>query len=158
MLTIRTILHPTDFSECSSYAFQVACSLARDHGARLVLVHVTSSVVITAPFVTIPPEPVDIREQLQKELAALQPSEPGIQIDRHVREGDPGREILSLAQEIHADLIVMGTHGRTGLGRLLVGSVAEQVLRKAVCPVLTVKPPVPQGSAGAKAPQHAATA
>lgn len=146
MLSFRTILHPTDFSECSNYAFQVACTLARDPGARLVLVHVTSNLVVAVPFVTIPPDPVDIREQLQKQLAALQPSEPGLQVERHLREGDPATEILRLAQETHADLVVMGTHGRTGLGRLLVGSVAEQVLRKAPCPVLTVRTPLSQSS------------
>lgn len=158
MLSFRTILHPTDFSECSNYAFQIACSLAREHGARIVLAHVTSSVVIAAPFVTIPPEPVDVREQLQKELADLQPSEPGLAIDRYLRDGDPATEILSLAHDVGADLIVMGTHGRTGLGRLLMGSVAEQVLRKASCPVLTVKAPPVQASAGSKDSQSVATA
>src|SRR5262249_7953655 len=59
-------------------------------------------------------------------------------------EGDPGREILRAARETGADLIVMGTHGRTGLTRLLTGSVAEKVLRKAPCPVLTVKTAVPK--------------
>ena len=144
MLSFRTILHPTDFSECSNYAFHVACSLARAHGTRVILVHVTSDLVALVPFVTLPPDPSDIREQLQKQLSDLQSSEPDVRIDRHLREGDPGTEILRLAQEIKCDLIVMGTHGRTGLGRLLVGSVAEQVLRKAPCPVLTVKTPLPK--------------
>jgi nucleotide-binding universal stress UspA family protein len=59
----------------------------------------------------------------------------------HVTEGDPDSETLRLADEVHADLIVMGTTGRSGLGRLLLGSVAEEVMRKARCPVLTVKGP-----------------
>jgi nucleotide-binding universal stress UspA family protein len=142
VLPIQTILHPTDFSECSNGAFQIACSLARDHGARVVLVHVTSELFVAVPFVTIPPDPGYVREQLNKQLADLQPSEPDLRVDRYLREGDPATEILRLAHEIQSDLIVMGTHGRTGLGRLLVGSVAEQVLRKAFCPVLTVKTPL----------------
>jgi nucleotide-binding universal stress UspA family protein len=62
-----------------------------------------------------------------------------IRVEHHLREGDPATEILALAQEIGCDLIVIGTHGRTGVGRLLMGSVAEAVLRRAPCPVLTVK-------------------
>jgi universal stress protein A len=60
-----------------------------------------------------------------------------------VAEGDPAEMILRVAEEVHADLIVMGTHGRTGLSRLLMGSVAEQVVRRAPCPVLTMKAPFP---------------
>jgi nucleotide-binding universal stress UspA family protein len=62
--------------------------------------------------------------------------------------GDPAAEILRVAQAVKADLIVLGTHGRTGLGRLLMGSVAEQVVRRAPCPVVTVKAPLPQGGPG----------
>jgi nucleotide-binding universal stress UspA family protein len=65
-------------------------------------------------------------------------------VERHVRDGDPSEEILAVARETRSDLIVMGTHGRTGVGRLLMGSVAEQVMRRATCPVLTVKTPVPE--------------
>jgi len=100
LLAIRTVLHPTDFSERSEFAFRLACSLARGYGARLVVLHVA----------------------------------------------EPPMEILGVAEETKCDLIVMGTHGRTGLGRLLMGSVAEQVVRKATCPVLTVKTPQPQVS------------
>jgi nucleotide-binding universal stress UspA family protein len=84
MLAIKTIVHPTDFSEHSGYAFRVACALA---------------------------------------------------------------------QEVKADLIVMGTHGRTGVGRLLLGSVAEAVLRRAPCPVLTLKMPFPSGASPAPQPR-----
>jgi nucleotide-binding universal stress UspA family protein len=62
-------------------------------------------------------------------------------VEHHLKEGDPAAEILRLAQEARVDLIVMGMHGRTGLGRLLMGSVAERVVRQAPCPVLTVKVP-----------------
>src|SRR5439155_22269948 len=68
---------------------------------------------------------------------------PGVLAERRLEEGDEAAQILRVADEAHANLIVMGTHGRTGLSRLLMGSVAEQVLRKATCPVLTVKTPFP---------------
>jgi nucleotide-binding universal stress UspA family protein len=73
----------------------------------------------------------------------VQPSDPAVKIEHRLAEGDPAREILRVARETGCDLIVMGTHGWTGLGRLLMGSVAEQVVRKATCPVLTVKTPIP---------------
>jgi nucleotide-binding universal stress UspA family protein len=76
---------------------------------------------------------------LEDRLFKLQPPDRTIHVQRLLREGDPAQEILHTAEETKADLIVMGTHGRTGLRRLLMGSVAEVVLRKAPCPVLTVK-------------------
>ncbi len=138
MSPVQTILHPTDFSERSNTAFELACTLARTFGARLVLVHVAPTVVANA-VVTIPPEPAATWKSLQEQLANIRSPEPGVHLETHFREGDPGTEIVRLAREIHCDLIVMGTHGRTGLGRLLLGSVAEAVLRRANCPVLTVK-------------------
>jgi hypothetical protein len=75
-------------------------------------------------------------------LWQLRPPDPTIQTDRLVQEGLPAAEILRLAPKIPSDLIVMGTHGRTGMDRLLMGSVTEQVVRKATCPVLTVKAPL----------------
>ena len=73
-------------------------------------------------------------------------------MDTRVHEGDPATQIVRVAQETRCDLIVLGTHGRTGLGRLLMGSVAEQVLRKAPCPVLTVKTPFPETSSAPGVP------
>jgi quercetin dioxygenase-like cupin family protein len=81
-----------------------------------------------------------------------QPSDPQLHVEHHLAEGDPGQEILHLARALRCDLIVMGTHGRTGLGRFLTGSVAEEVLRKAACPVLVVKTPMsPTPAAGTEA-------
>ncbi|HZZ80349.1 MAG TPA: universal stress protein [Gemmataceae bacterium] len=143
MSFVRTILYATDFSDCSKAAFRVACSLARETGARLMVVHVAPSTVFVAPFVTVPMNPViDVSDHLRGMLAKTQPSDPFIRVDRHLCEGDPATEIVRLADEAHADLIVLGTHGRSGIGRLLLGSVAEQVLRKATCPVLTVRAPL----------------
>ena len=157
MLPIRVILHPTDFSEGSGCAFQFACALARDYGARLVLIHVTPTPIVPVPFVTIPAEPVDVREKLLEQLANMRSSDSILTMERHLKEGDPATEILQFAEHIRCDLIVMGTHGRTGLGRLFVGSVAEQVLRKASCAVLTVKNPVAVASSQADSRRRAAT-
>jgi nucleotide-binding universal stress UspA family protein len=141
MLALRSILHPTDFSEHSDYAFRLACSLARDYKARLVLVHVTPTVVVSGTLAAMPPRPPDARKALEEQLTNLRSPDPSLGVEHHLKAGDPAAEILRLAQEARVDLIVMGMHGRTGLGRLLMGSVAEQVVRKAPCPVLTVKVP-----------------
>jgi len=147
MAPIHTILHPTDFSDQAAYALHLASALARDYVARLVVLHV----VVTPPAiyseaVVVPPS----REYLEEGKARLdQLVVPGenVRAERRLAEGDPVREILRVAGEIYADLIVMGTHGRTGLPRLLMGSVAEQVLREAPCPVLTVRTPLVEATA-----------
>jgi nucleotide-binding universal stress UspA family protein len=141
MLTIRKILHATDFSEQSDNAFRLACALARDYAASLVLVHVHS------PFVAygdgmVAVLPADYTDELRQKLQAIDPHDPKVVIERRLLEGDPATEVLRLAREAKCDLIIMGTHGRTGLGRLLIGSVAEEVVRKASCPVLTIKAPM----------------
>jgi nucleotide-binding universal stress UspA family protein/quercetin dioxygenase-like cupin family protein len=140
MLRIQTILHPTDFSDNSRYAFQTACALARDNHATLLLLHVMMPAV--SPVLQVaPPDPL-LAAESQKTLPPLpwpQVGDPQIHVEHRVAEGDPAEEVLRLSERLHCDLIVMGTHGKTGLGRLLTGSVAEEVLRKAVCPVLVVK-------------------
>jgi nucleotide-binding universal stress UspA family protein len=80
-------------------------------------------------------------EDLGDELNRMAIPDQQIRAERRLEEGDPVTHILRVARETSCDLIVMGTHGRTGLGRLVMGSVAEQVVRKALCPVLTVKMP-----------------
>ena len=143
MLAIQTILHPTDFSERSQYGFRLACSLARDYGARLVDLHVAEPpTAVAAEGVLMPPPTVDL-EPLRKRLQQLRPEDQKVLVEHLLVQGGAAEEILQVAQERKCDLIVMGTHGRTGLGRLLMGSVAEQVVRKASCPVLTVKTPQP---------------
>jgi len=144
MLPIHTILHPTDFSDRSEFAFRLACALARDYGARLVLLHVAPLPVVVYGEGIVPPPPDDFLERLEEKLHRLQVPDPRIHVEYRLKEGDPVTEILGTAQDIHPDLIVMGTHGRTGLGRLLMGSVAEQVVRQAVCPVVTVRAPFPE--------------
>jgi nucleotide-binding universal stress UspA family protein len=92
-------------------------------------------------------------------LEQIRPADPRLEVRHRLAEGDPAEEILRAAEEEGADLIVMGTHGRGGLSRLLMGSVAEAVMRKALCPVLTVRGPIPAEGAPeavAAAPTQAA--
>lgn len=143
MLPIRTVLHPTDFSEASRPAFELACALARDYKAKLVLLHVTPPTRVYAPDGIAVPFPPEGEYDAQVQLARLRPEDPMVEVDHHVVGGEPADEILKAAATLHADTIVLGTHGNTGLTRLLVGSVAEHVVRKAPCPVLTVRAPFP---------------
>jgi nucleotide-binding universal stress UspA family protein len=143
MLPIKTILHPTDFSHRSDNAFGLACSLAGDYGARLVVVHVASRPVISTRQGVIPLEPEWYEETMTAQLQERRPRNAAIPVEHRLLFGDdPAAAILQLARDIKADLIVMGTHGRTGLGRVLMGSVAEEVVRQAPCSVLTVKLPL----------------
>lgn len=154
----RTILHPTDFSEPSEAAFRVACSLSREHGARLIVLHVTPMAsVYGGTFPGVPADPEVYRHALEERLRQIQipgpeadagpgPEDSGtpeskVLVEHRLREGDTAMEITRAADDVGADLIVMGTHGRTGLGRMLMGSVAENVLRRANRPVLMLKPP-----------------
>jgi nucleotide-binding universal stress UspA family protein len=136
----RTILLPTDFSDHSDYALKLACALARDYRASLVLLHVGPPATALAHAALLPVLATR-HEELRQQLRQLVPADAKLHVEPRVEQGDPAAEILRVAQETHADLIVMGTHGRTGIGRLLMGSVAELVLRQAVCPVVMVKTP-----------------
>jgi nucleotide-binding universal stress UspA family protein len=141
MLPIRKILHPTDFSEPSKAAFEFACSLARDYSAELVIVHAHRAPAVFAPDGIAVGAPVEDAYEPRARLAQVRPTDPRVKFQHHVVEGDPADEILKLATGHGIDLIVMGTHGNTGLTRLLMGSVAENVTRKAACPVLTLRTP-----------------
>lgn len=145
MLAIRTILFTTDFSPLAYHAFEVACALAHDYKARLVLLHVHEPPVPMGELVLT--EPPGYRETLLRDLQALKPAQP-IATEYRLEEGAVAEGILRVADETKCDVIVLGTHGRSGLGRILMGSVAESVLREAKCLVLTVK-------ATAKAPASA---
>jgi nucleotide-binding universal stress UspA family protein len=131
MLSIKTILHPTDFSAHSERAFRMACMLARGYGARLVVLHVAAPPVILYCKGALPVVPEEDHDQLRERLQQLIATEPTVQAEQRLAEGDAANVILRIAQEIKCDMIVMGTHGRTGLGRLLMGSVAEHVVRSA---------------------------
>jgi nucleotide-binding universal stress UspA family protein len=143
---VRRILCPTDFSEFSQRAFAHATALAHWYGARLTLLYVSPVMPAVGGF---PPlvssvalEPLSHRHTAGDLRAFAAPAAAaGVAADVAVRDGSPGSQILEEARESGADLIVMGTHGRGGFERLVLGSVAEKVLRKAPCPVLTVSKP-----------------
>jgi nucleotide-binding universal stress UspA family protein len=138
MLAIRTILHPTDFSPLARHAFEVACKLALDYKARLVLLHVHEPPLPMGELV--PSEPPETRDCLLRQLQELRP-DPQVVVEHRLEIGTIAEGILCAAAETKCDLIVIGTHGRGGLQRVLLGSVAESVLRKAPCMVLMVKSP-----------------
>lgn len=148
-MEIRTILLPTDFSECANYALSYATSLARQAGAKIICVHVIEPVVPTVGYtgMTEPLPIVDISEQLEdsaeRELPKIAEHEEcaGLDVEELIAHGDAASEIARVAKERDVDLIVISSHGRTGLGRILFGSTAESVVRHAPCPVLVVKPP-----------------
>jgi nucleotide-binding universal stress UspA family protein len=133
------ILFPTDFSTLSDAALKHATVLARDMGAKLLIVHVeeppaaygTGEMYYGIPDPDVP--------ALRNMLEAVVPPDRTVLYEHRMITGDPADEIVALAEQEKADLIVMGTHGRTGLGRLLMGSVAEAVVRRARCPVFTFK-------------------
>jgi universal stress protein A len=143
MFPVATILHPTDFSEASEFAFRLACALARDYNARLVLLHVAQPPILVYGESVLVVEPGAELEEAKKKLRHLEALACNLRVESQVMEGDPVDLILRAAEETHSDVIVMGTHGRTALTRLLLGSVAEAVLRKAACPVLTAKVSAP---------------
>src|SRR5262249_28368984 len=140
MEPIRCILVPTDFSDRAAAALPTARSLARDHGAGLVLLHVAPIEVVPDAAFVVPLDPESSRGPLEDLRRRLEG--PGLKgaVEVVLREGSPADQILTVAREKGCDLIVMGSHGRSGLGRLILGSVAEEVMRKATCPVMVVKP------------------
>ena len=145
-MEIRQILAPTDFSELSKQGLKSALELAQAFGAKLLLLHVVEP----------PPYPIegivpsqlganlldDLERQASNELAQVLPEAQAskVEVTRRVIVGIPYRKIVDVAEEEKADLIVMTTHGRTGLGHLVMGSVAEKIVRTAPCPVLTIRP------------------
>ena len=134
----KTILCPTDFSPPSIEALVQAASLARRFGGRLIIVHVEKP----PPFYDdLPPveEQLRYRDELLACLHEVAVPERDVPFDHKLLVGDPAAAIVRLAKEEKVDLIVMGTHGRSGLSRALLGSVAEAVVRRAPCPVLMVK-------------------
>jgi nucleotide-binding universal stress UspA family protein len=147
MTPFRTILLATDFSENSRQAFRAASSLAAEDKTRLVILHVVDPTEARE-------EPGDLgrsteatrgeqgqrdRDYLAQKLCDAYVPNHAVDVERHVRHGDIPAEILRMAREVGADLIAMGTHGRTGLRRMLTGSIANAVLRGAPCPVLALR-------------------
>jgi universal stress protein A len=147
MITIRRILVPTDFSDCAKPAVRYAAELADKFAAELVLIHVVPDAVLALPDAVMPtPAPAAdldaLTEAGRSGLANLIAAE---KLERwnpraEVRIGSPATEIVAAAKDLQADLICIATHGRGGLARVILGSVAEMVVRQSPCPVLTVRP------------------
>jgi nucleotide-binding universal stress UspA family protein len=157
MVDINRILCPVDFSESSERAFEHAVAIARWYKSAITLLHIVDVRLQTpvglplAPIALAPAAlPLTAREQITGELQRLVAAAAArdVAIETIVRDGRPDTAILELAAMLRADLLVMGTHGRSGFDRLVMGSVTEKVLRKAACPVLSV-PPRSHGGSGA---------
>jgi universal stress protein A len=133
------ILVPVDFSESSDAALQWATVLARDTGATLEIVHVETVPLTTGggEYIYAIPEPPT--QELLERLNKVVPKDPNIPVVHRLLAGDPAEAILRTAKSEGVDMIVMGTHGRRGITRLLMGSVAEAIVRRAECPVLILK-------------------
>lgn len=140
-MQIKKILFPSDFSTTSDAGMALATSLARDAGATLLIVHVEEPPAAYGGGEMYYGIPNPDNAELTKMLQAVVPSDPSVSYEHRLVSGDPASEIVRLAEDEDVDLIVLGTHGRTGLKRLLMGSVAEAVVRRATCPVLTFKEP-----------------
>jgi nucleotide-binding universal stress UspA family protein len=145
MKAVRRILVPLDFSEPASGALDMAIDLAGRFHAELILFHAHQLPTYAFPDGVMPLQPEVLHELEQSMLAELErlagrARAAGVQVSTHTSLGTAADEIVRYAHECGADLIVMGTHGRTGLRHVLIGSVAEKVVRKADCPVLTVGP------------------
>jgi len=139
-MNIKGVLFATDFSLASSQAAQMARDMARTWGAALHVIHVV-------PPVTDPADSAARLERLKAKLGN------GVQVETELRSGRVARHIVDYAREHDIGLIVVGTHGRTGVSRVLLGSVAEAVVRLAPCPVLTVSPTTKVASSPAAAPE-----
>ena len=133
------ILFPTDFSTLGQTALEMATDLAKQRGAKLVIVHVEEPPMAYGGGELYYGIEEPDRNELKKMLAAVLPTDPAVGYEHRLMIGNPATAIVHLAEQEHVDMIVLPTHGRTGLFRLLMGSVAEEVVRKAKCPVLTVK-------------------
>jgi nucleotide-binding universal stress UspA family protein len=142
MLKVHTILFPSDLSSRSAEVFPLACSLARDLGARVVVLHVVPPPASHGEVVARRQDD-GFERPLLKRLHELHAPEENVRVEHRLEEGNEVKTILKVAEDIEAGLIILGTHGRTGLAHLLMGSVAEQVVRQARCPVLTLRVPGP---------------
>ena len=145
VIALNKILCPYDFSESSSHALRYAIEFASAYKAKLYLLHVFDIRVLDygEPIYGISIPTKDAIGTIKTELANSIPEKVKneLQVETVVVSGVPFYEIIKFANENGIDLIVMGTHGRTGIAHILLGSVAERVVRKASCPVLTVRHP-----------------
>jgi nucleotide-binding universal stress UspA family protein len=141
-MNIKRILFPTDFSHTGDAALAFATTLAKESGGRLVIAHVQEAPMAYGGGEMYYGIPEPSTDELTQMLHDVKPTDPGVPAEYRLVTGDPAEAVVQLAEQEGADLIVLGSHGRTGLSRLLMGSVAEVIVRKAHCPVLVYKQPV----------------
>ncbi|HHT9135325.1 MAG: hypothetical protein A3C38_06435 [Planctomycetes bacterium RIFCSPHIGHO2_02_FULL_50_42] len=144
MIKFKKILCPVDYSDCSAKALRYAAGLALKDSAKLYLMHVIDKRVYDygGPVYEAQLSPdAEVIEHLKEKLGESVPKEirGDIDVETIVTVGVPAQEIVNAADDKEVDVIVMGTHGRTGIAHVVMGSVAENVVRKALCPVLTVR-------------------
>jgi nucleotide-binding universal stress UspA family protein len=149
VLQLRRILLPTDFSGCANYALPYAAAIARAANATVVCVNVVEPIVPAVGYsgmaeaMPIAEMSEQMEDSAERELPDVMACEDlrGVKVEEVIGHGDAAAEIVRIASEQNVDLIVISSHGRTGLGRIFFGSTAEAVVRHAGCPVLVVKPP-----------------
>jgi nucleotide-binding universal stress UspA family protein len=149
----KTIVLPIDFSTNNDNSLALATSLARDSGAKLFIVHVEEPPIVYVgnSYYGVPnPQAEDVSKMLKEVV----PTASDVAYEHQSLTGTPADAIVKFAEQTQADFIVMGTHGRTGLSRVLMGSVAEAVVRQAPCPLLSVKQPAAQAKVEQKADQR----
>lgn len=134
-MNAKKILFPTDFSHTGDAALAIAASLAKEHDGQLLIVHVPDPSLWYG-------EREPTTEQLTKMLHNIKPTDSSISVAYCLVKGDPVDALVQFAKEERIDLIVLGSHGHRGLTRMLLGSVAEGIVRQAPCPVLVCKPAV----------------
>ncbi len=141
-MKLKKILFATDFSDQAEVASRLATSLARDSGAQMIIAHTVEPAPVSADrgFGGYVAED-EATEAAQRQLDETAPSDAQVACAHKLLEGSPAAAIVQYADEQGVDLIVVGSHGRKGVTRLLLGSVAEAIVRHARCPVLTVKQP-----------------
>ncbi|MCE9607727.1 MAG: universal stress protein [Planctomycetia bacterium] len=139
-MATQKILVPCDFSKSGRAAFEYATKLARETGTPLIIVHVQELPMVYGEGAYYYGVPEPDASEIRKMLHDVQPMDRDVVFEHRLLDGDPAAQIAALAKAEGIDLIVMSSHGRTGLGRMLLGSVAEAVIRRADCPVLIVKP------------------
>lgn len=148
MDTISKILVPIDFSNYSKNALRYAINFATKFNSKIYLIYVVEPVIYPSDFsmgqVTFPVADLEMNERANSELLNLAKSEIGvdIEVETIIKTGKPFVEINETADALDIDLIIIATHGHTGMEHLLFGSTAEKVVRKAPCPVLTLREPL----------------
>jgi nucleotide-binding universal stress UspA family protein len=152
-MAISRILMPVDYSDASREAVQFACYLAKHLGAALDIVHVWDRPAYVADTVVVAQgggKPKSLAEMIRenaeaemKEFLASCQVSADVRVTSHLESGEPASTILRVAEKTGVDLVIVGTHGRTGVRHLLLGSIAEKLVRLSPVPVLTVPPPEP---------------